>query len=228
MTQTLETLNEEWAAIVPSAAARRALMRWSASHPVLMPAIDLDAVIELGYCPDIGAEVRRALATMAPTDQLAARTLLQELLGGLVNLARRIGRDADAVDDVIAIAWERIRTYPTCRPGSVSGNVLLDVRKRYSRQHESSISPPVVEFEAMATPGASPEDQVVSATLLGDLLSAGEQRGLSREVLATIVRSRILGESMTDLADEQQVSLKVLWHRRWRAEARLRECALSA
>jgi DNA-directed RNA polymerase specialized sigma24 family protein len=228
MAQTLETLNKEWAAIVPSAAARRALMRWSAAHPVLLPAIDLDAVIELGYCADVGAEVRRALATMAPTDQLAARTLLQELLGGLVNLARRIGRDADAVDDVVAIAWERIRTYPTCRPGSVSGNVLLDVRKRYSRQHESSMSPPVVEIEAMATPGASPEDQVVSATVLGDLLIAGEQRGLSREVLATIVRSRIHGESMTDLALEQQVSLKVLWHRRWRAEARLRDCALSA
>jgi hypothetical protein len=47
-----------------------------------------------------------------------------------------IGRDDDAVDDVLAIAWERIRTYPSCRPGSVSGNVLLDVRKRYRRQHQ--------------------------------------------------------------------------------------------
>ena len=136
MAQTLETLNQEWASIIHSTAARRALMRWSAAHPVLLPATDLDGVLDLGYLADIGPEVRRVLAVMAPTDQLAARTLLQELLGGLVNLARRIGRDADAVDDVLAIAWERIRTYPSCRPGSVSGNVLLDVRKRYLRQHQ--------------------------------------------------------------------------------------------
>jgi len=33
---------------------------------------------------------------------------------------------------------------------------------------------------------------------------------------------------MADLAAEQDVSLKVLWHRRWRGEARLRDWALSA
>jgi hypothetical protein len=79
--------------------------------------------------------VRRALAALAPSDQLAARTLLQALLGGLCNLARCVGRDANAVDDVVSLAYERIRTYPAHRPGSVSGNVLLDVRKRYCRAH---------------------------------------------------------------------------------------------
>ncbi len=130
MAQILQSLNKEWSTIADSPAARRALMRWWAVHPVLLPAADLDDVIDLGYRPDIGPEVRRALATLAPTDHLAARTLLQELLGGLVNLAHRVGRDADAVDDVVRLAWERIRTYPIHRPGSVSGNVLLDVRKR--------------------------------------------------------------------------------------------------
>jgi hypothetical protein len=32
---------------------------------------------------------------------------------------------------MVSLAWERIRTYPTTRHGSVAGNVLLDVRKRY-------------------------------------------------------------------------------------------------
>src|SRR5690606_7316186 len=40
MARTSETLNQEWAEIVHSTAARRALMRWSAAHPVLLPATD--------------------------------------------------------------------------------------------------------------------------------------------------------------------------------------------
>ena len=99
MAQVLHSLNDEWATIADSPMARRALMRWSDVHPVLLPAGNLAEVIELGYRPDIGPEIRRALALMAPEDHLAARTLLQELLGGLVNLARRVGRDGDAVDD---------------------------------------------------------------------------------------------------------------------------------
>lgn len=110
MAQILRSLNEEWSVIADSPGARRALMRWSAAHPVLVSAANLDDVIELGYRPDEGPEVRRALALLAPTDRLAARTLLQELLGGLCNLARRIARDSDAVDDVVSLAWERIRT----------------------------------------------------------------------------------------------------------------------
>lgn len=231
MAQTLESLNEEWAMIANSPTARRALMRWSALHPVLVSASDLDEVLDLGHRPDIGPEVRRALATMAPTDELAAWTLYQALRGGLVNLARRIGRDPDAVNDILAIAWERIRTYPSCRPGSVSGNVLLDVRKRYRRQHEmlcgdSDFEGSTLEQEIPFEPSA--EDQVLSTVFFEDLVAAGEEHGLSSEVLGTIIRSRVRGESMADLAAEQRVTLKVLWHRRWRAEARLRELPLAS
>jgi hypothetical protein len=226
MAQTLESLNQEWAEIVRSTGARRALMRWSAAHPVLLTATDLDGVLELGYRVDVGPEVRRALAAMATTDQLAARTLFQELLGGLVNLARRIGRDADAVEDVLALAWERIRTYPSCRPGSVSGNVLLDVRKRYCRQHELLCDNSIADHEPPLD--SSAEDYVIGVAFLEDLVAAGEQQGLSHEVLATIIRSRVRGESMADLAAEQRVTLKVLWHRRWRAEARLRDLPLAS
>jgi hypothetical protein len=224
MAQILRSLNEEWSVIADSPAARRALIRWSAAHPILMTTANLDDVIALGYRPDEGPEVRRALALLAPTDGLAARTLLQELLGGLCNLARRIGRDADAVDDVVGLAWERIRTYPADRPGSVSGNVLLDVRKRYCRAHETTTRCGVVEY-ARLEPSA--EDKVVSRVSFEELIAASERSGVSSTVLETIIRSRVVGESMTDLAAEQQIPLKVLWHRRWRAEARLRDLPLA-
>lgn len=224
MAQILQSLNQEWSAIADSPSARRTLMRWSAAHPVLLPAADLNDVIDLGYRSDIGPEVRRALATMAPADHLAARTLLQELLGGLVNLAHRIGRDHDAVDDVVSLAWERIRTYPAHRPGSVSGNVLLDVRKRYGREQDRARRCQT-GLEVVA-PELSAEDQALGAAFLEELVAASEGSGVSSEALGTIIRSRVGGESMADLAAEQQVSLKVLWHRRWRAEARLRELPL--
>lgn len=223
MAEILRSLNREWSAIAGSPSARRALMRWSSTHPVLSSASDLDAVLDLGFDPDDGPEVRRALASLAPTDQLAARTLLQGLLGGLCNLARRVGRDDDAVDDIIRLAWERIRTYPESRPGSVSANVLLDVRKRYRREQDKARCQIAACVE---TEVPSAEDQFVSRIFFEELMTASSSSGISDEVLATILRSRVGGEAMADLADEQQVTVKVLWHRRWRAEARLRELPL--
>ena len=224
MAQILRSLNKEWSEIADSPEARRALMRWSTAHRVLMPAANLDDVIALGFRPDEGAEVRRALAVLAPTDRLAARTLLQELLGGLCNLARRIGRDADALDDVVSLAWERIRTYPANRPGSVSGNVLLDVRKRYCRAHDTT-----TRSNAIETAGAEPsaEDLALSNAFVEELTVVGARNGLSRDVLSIIIRSRVIGDSMADLAEEHDVPLKVLWHRRWRAEAKLRDLPLA-
>lgn len=225
MAEILRSLNREWSAIADSPSARRALMRWSSTFPVLTSAPDLDSVIDLGFDPDDGPEVRRALAALAPTDHLAARTLLQGLLGGLCNLAHRVGRDDDAVDDIVRLAWERIRTYPVSRPGSVSGNVLLDVRKRYRREQDKARRRVGL---SVATEAPSAEDQFVSQAFVEDLVTASSTTGISGEVLATILRSRVGGESMADLAAEQQVTLKVLWHRRWRAEARLRDLPLAS
>ena len=225
MAEILRSLNREWSAIADSPSARRALVRWSSTFPVLTSAPDLDGVIVLGFDPDDGPEVRRALAALAPSDDLAARTLLQGLLGGLFNLAHRVGRDDDAVDDIIRPAWERIRTYPNSRPGSVSANVLLDVRKRYRREQDKARRRVVL---SVATEAPSAEDQFVSQAFVEDLVTASSTTGIPGEVLATILRSRVGGESMADLAAEQQVTLKVLWHRRWRAEARLRDLPLAS
>ena len=226
MAQILRSLNTEWSALADSPAARRALMRWSSLHPVLAPANDLHDVITLSHDPDEGTEVRRALATLAPSDELAARTLMQALLGGLCNLAQQIGHDDDAVDEVVSLAWERIRTYPAHRQGSVSGNVLLDVRKRYNREREILARRHDAACRQESEP--SPEDEVVARTFIDQLVAAGMRGGPSTDVVATILRSRVDGESMAHLAAEQQVPVKVLWHRRWRGEARLRDVAIAS
>lgn len=224
MARTMQSLNAEWATIVHTPRARRALMRWSAAHPVLLPAMDLDGVLELGLDPKDGPVVRSVLAAMAPTDELAARTLFQGLLGGLVKLSCRVGRDDNALDEILALGWVRVCTYPSCREGSVAGNVLLDVGKRYRRQHEQECADSPID--TTLAPGISVEDQVIRSEFLDVLFATGREIGLSNEVIDTIIRSRVDGESMADLAVEQNVSRKVLWHRRWRAEARLREFEL--
>ena len=74
---------------------------------------------------------------LATADELAARTLLQALLPGIVSFARRsaVGDPSVAIGEMVSIAWERIRTYPLHRPGSVAANVLWDTRSCYWKEH---------------------------------------------------------------------------------------------
>ncbi len=107
----------------------------------------------------------------------------------------------------------------------MSANVVLDVRKRYRREQDKARRQ-IVSCAAAEAPSA--EEQFVSRAFIEELVSASALSGISDEVLATILRSRVGGESMADLAAEQHVTLKVLWHRRWRAEARLRDLPLAS
>ncbi len=100
--------------------------------------------------PSIPGEVLSILARLAPTDALATRTLLQMLLPGLVRLVGTVGHGVpEAADEIVALAWERIRTYPTLRTGSVAAKVVLDVRKQYVKpQRGTKRSPPAPRHRA--------------------------------------------------------------------------------
>jgi hypothetical protein len=96
--------------------------------PALGGVADLDALLESRRDDKAAPAVLRALAVLAPGDDLAARTLLQALLPGLVRLAGLVGYDdRAAIEEMVSLAWERIRTYPARRRGSVAANVLFDV-----------------------------------------------------------------------------------------------------
>ena len=97
----------------------------------------------VGHVGPLSEGALRVLATEAPGDEIAARTLLQALLGGVVRVVAGVVHDEpDSVGEVVSIAWNRIRTYPPQRPGPVAANVVLDVRKEFLR-NRATIECPV-------------------------------------------------------------------------------------
>ena len=97
-------------------------------------------------------------------------------------------------------------------------------RKRYLRLHYTPIRTAIVLPGVALVPSA--EDQDVGDAFMRELVAAGEERWVAGTVLETIIRSRVGGESITDLAAEH-ASRKVLLRRRWWAETRLRELPLA-
>lgn len=223
------TLNSEWDRLVRSAEAQRAVERWRLRWPALEYCTDLQDVLELRSDPTQAQAVLRPLALMSPLDDMAARTLLQALLPGLVLLARSAADDdAGGIDDVVAIAWERIRTYPGHREGSVAGNVLLDVRKRYSKQRGFGSAVVLMALPPRDVParGDWPDGD---AELVSDLMRVAVASGVVRtDEVDTIVRSRMFDVPLSEIAAERGISSRALGQQRWRAEGRLRRMPRAA
>jgi hypothetical protein len=221
---TLAALDREWTTLRTSPAARSSLLRWARAEPALTGLDDLDRVLELRLNPSLAPRILKALAGFAPRDPLAARTLLQALVPGLSNLARTIGYDdRAALDEMVSLAYERIRTYPASRDGSVAGNVLLDVRKAY-RQHRRIEKPAVPSPAGRAASSPSAEEHVLRYSVVTELAAARRRGIVSDSALRLIVRTRLADEPLEHIAVEQQVNVHCLVARRSRAERRLRSC----
>ncbi|WCO66318.1 hypothetical protein PO878_17600 [Iamia majanohamensis] len=228
MARVAQDLDREWDRIATGPLARRTVIRWANTHEALAGLVDLDDVLAARRDAGRADPVLRALVTMAADDDLAARTLLQALLPGLVHLARTTGNDDhNAVEELISIAWERIRTYPVDRDGRVAGNVLLDVKKRY-RAHRRIEAPG--EWAEMVTDppssGWTPEDEVISHSVFEQLRDAELEGHVMPRAASMIVRTRVHGETLVELAREQGTTAAAIGQRRWRAERRLRDLRL--
>lgn len=221
--RTTEALDREWRVEHEhSAAGAASLTRWSDREPDLHGLDDLGDALECRRDADRGPAVLAALARLAPTEDLAARTLLQALLPGLVHMAlRRFPDDPDAVEDITAIAWERIRTYPPARPGSVAANVIVDVRKRYQAQRAAA-APELLPAPAIgATPSA--EEAALSQLAVEELVAAARNGFISDNALALILRTRVDDIPLRQVATERDEDEHALTCVRWRAERRLRQ-----
>jgi len=231
MAWIVQSLNEEWATVASSPAARRALMRWTSRNPALATAQSVDDFVDTRTLPGWGDQALRVLAAEAPDDEIAARTLLQALLGGLVRLATQVAHDdPDAVGEVVSMAWNRIRTYPSQRCGPVAGNVLLDVRKELLRTRVDGLAIPNDEAVSRCSvdPAQTPEEVVVEKAVIEELFAARDRGLVSGAALATIFRTRVGGESLVEVAADMDMSADAMWRRRTRAERRLRLLPLAS
>ena len=222
---TTAALDDEWRTLATSPAGRAALERWRTEEPLLTDVVDLAGVMALRRHPDASRSVLAFLARLAPVDPLAARTLLQALLPGLIHVAVNTANDdPKAVEEFVSLAWERIRTYPEERRGSVAANVLWDVRKRY-REHRELEAPhrgPSPTPDA-STSAPSAEEVALEQLVVAESLQTLIRRGwLDRGDARLIVETRLLDVDETELAARAGIRRRRLMVRRWRAECRLR------
>jgi hypothetical protein len=106
MASTLEELDREWSELATSPRARRALIRWANDdHPALAGLSNLDELLAARRDNNRAPALLAALAALAPTDELAARTLLQALVPGLARLSSLTGNDDPAaIDEMVSLA----------------------------------------------------------------------------------------------------------------------------
>ena len=227
MASFLTALNDEFRRLSASPAARRAVRRWGDQFSALAGLHSPQEVLaRRSGDVRLAPEVLKALAALASDDDLAARTLLHALMPGLAHLARTAGRgDGQAIDELVSLAWERIRTYPTSRQGSVAANVLLDVRKAY--WHDRAIDrgvtamPPPPDRAHARGPARSAEDEALAMVAIGQLVAARRRGVITEAAFGLIVRTRFAGIPMAEIAGELNVNPHRLVQRRYLAECRL-------
>lgn len=220
----LAELDADWRDFVRSPAAVEAVERWRRSDVVLADLKCADDVLALRRDVHRADEVLRALVERAPTDPVAGRVVLQSILPGLVRIACWYADDdpESTASDVIAIAWERICSYPAHRAGDVAPNLLFDVRKqmRFDRAPLGMVSPAEVERSA--------EDVVLEALFFEELRRAEVARTGGDSAFDLVVASRVDGHRVVELAAARHERPHALLMRRKRAEQRLREHLVTA
>lgn len=223
MNKTLAALDREWAELDRSSKAADALDRWAMTEPELAGLRTLGSVLSARTDAAAAPAILGALARLASYDDLAARTLLQAVIPGLVRLAATACADDPlAFDELTSLAWERIRTYPASRNGSVAANVLWDVRKRY--RHHRSIEVPacVPPVSASDEPSPSAEDVVLGRCVLDDIVAAHRSGVISGAAFRLIVRTRLGEIPLEAAAADDHTTAAQANCIRWRAERRLR------
>ena len=225
--KTTRKLDDEWSDdYAHTEQGIAALARWQRTEPDLAGLVDLDDVLETRTDPDRAYDILAALARHAPCDPIAARTLLQALLPGLVALAlKTFKHDRRAFEDIVALAWLRIRCYPTTRSGSVAGNVVLDVRKDYIAERRAAA--PVEEIltpEPFDGVGAPPAEEVaMKTTIVDDLANALADGVVTERALDVLVRTRTGVATLEEVAADYDTTSRYAQCIRWRAEKKLRQ-----
>jgi len=228
MSTLFEQLAAEWSQLGASGPAARAVAGWGQHDPALAGFQDLLEVVR--FVQRCGAGSRRDavlafLASRAPSDPFAARTLLHVVFYGLLRITSDLCTAAsspeEAASTVVVEAYERIRTYPVeRRPRSIAANILLDTRQGVSRslcrRRVSEVLTADIADHANVAAGPSAADELLD--LIDEAVRA---RKLRVDDARLIVLSRIADVPTVDLATIRACTPQSLRRHRQRAEAAL-------
>ena len=174
----VEALNRDWDELVDR--HRGSVRGWSRRHGALAECRSLaDVLLAARGQPD--AVLGALLTEVSTGDQLAARVVLQALLGRVVRMAAR--NSTAGLDDYVSALWCRILTYPLARrPTRIAANLSMDALKtvsserRWLRDGEVTPWPPEVFWqECHELLFGPPEPDGVEAS---EVLRVGRDRGV--------------------------------------------------
>ncbi len=231
----LDTLEADWQRELHRPLLHSRFRTRQAADPALSRFADLKALVRFMHkTPGAQAEKDRVLCALlvwAQQDPLGGRVALEAIRPGLLRLAGRLIGDAADHEELWAVlldaAWERIRGYPVARrPRWVAANLLLDtlnqtVRTLHPRYRRAQWVPCGLDIDPAygdSSPAHRPADEGDVDGLLDRAVKAG---ALGREEAQIILRSRIDGVSVEELARAAGVSYNTMKLRRQRAERRL-------
>jgi DNA-directed RNA polymerase specialized sigma24 family protein len=168
--QVVHQLNREWQRQVDR--NHEDVQRWAQACNPLEPCTTLDDVLErVPEAPDmvLGFLIERARSG----EEIAARTVLQTMLGKLVLMAGSgsARRQPHALDDLVGHMWLQIYRYPLLsRPQRIAANLALDTLKaalsdwRTTDSFVEIPSPPDFVDDVLELSWAAPWDDLSATT----------------------------------------------------------------
>ena len=181
----LTRLQREWNVLSLRRSAVDQATAWQLTPRVLSSLDELLVLTGLGTRPAHPAsdETLRRLVTLARHDDLAARVVLQRMLPGLSNCAKRnadgFETQLDALDELLTEAWTVIRSFPIeSRDRYVIKNLLRDCEyraflKARRRMLVQELTDPADLDRAADVDEAADEPIGIIVELLGRARSAG-------------------------------------------------------
>ena len=236
----IDQLSAEWEGVSRGPESRRAAALLSGAEPAvaLLGADDLGALISAlrrasGAAGRVdAARVVQAMLRSQSVHPLIPRAILQAVVPGLVNVARRLawGSGGDWEDggtffaDLVATTWEVIVSWSGQDRDYAVLDLLSAVRCRLRRQllsqrsaHDQLELGLDADAALLGRAGAGTSDLDLLAGAIEDL--AG--RGLDRSDAAVLYGTRVLGLSICELAQMTGRSRRHLTQLRQRAERQL-------
>jgi hypothetical protein len=188
----VEALDREWCELVRC--QQTAVRRWADRHDALAWCRSLDDILSLAKVKS--DPVLAALLTeLFLGDQLAARVVLQALIGRMVCMAQRDPRSS--IEHYLAALWCVINSYPLSRrPVRIAANLSLETLKAVSNEHRWLRRGDVVLW--------------ASSESLEELLQPAGPDGCSYDSLPPVdveVRRTLEAGSLLSLIDDSEVAL---------------------